>query len=45
MADAVQAYRSDIDVTSSSLRFDVVSSNGGNTGLVEFAAFGTLLDQ
>ena len=45
LADAVQAYRSDIDVTSSSLRFDVVSSNGGNTGLVEFAAFGTLLDQ
>ena len=23
----------------------LVSSNGGNTGLVEFAAFGTLLDQ
>ena len=45
LADAAQAYRFEIDVVASSLRFDVVTSNGGNTGLVEFAAFGTLLDQ
>lgn len=44
LADASQAYRFEIDTLASSLRFDVVSSNGGNTGLVEFAAFGTFLD-
>ncbi len=44
LVDASQAYRFEIDTVTSSLRFDVVSSNGGNTGLVEFAAFGTLLD-
>lgn len=44
LADASQAYRFDIDVVATSLRFDVVSSNGGNTGLVEFAAFGMFLD-
>ncbi len=44
LADASQAYRFEIDTVASSLRFDVVSSNGGNTGLVEFAAFGALLD-
>ena len=45
LADAAQAHRFEIDIVASSLRFDVVTSNGGNTGLVEFAAFGTLLDQ
>ena len=45
LEDATQAYRFEIDAAASSLRFDVASSNGGNTGLVEFAAFGTLLDE
>lgn len=45
LADASQAYRFEIDTVASSLRLDVASSNGGNTGLVEFAAFGTLLDE
>jgi hypothetical protein len=40
LEDASQAYRFEVDVVASSLRFEVVSSNGGNTGLVEFAAYG-----
>ncbi len=43
LPDASRAYRFEVDVTARSLRLDVVRSNGGNTGLVEFAAFGTLL--
>ncbi len=38
--DAEQSYRFDVDVVTSSLRLDVVDSNGGNTGLIEFAAYG-----
>jgi len=41
LEDAAQAYRFDVDVVARSLRLDVVDSSGGNTGLVEFAAFGT----
>jgi len=32
-------------VTAQSLRLDVVESSGGNTGLVEFAAYGTLVEE
>jgi hypothetical protein len=39
--DATQPYRFEVDVTARSLRLDVVESSGGNTGLVEFAAYGT----
>jgi len=41
LQDAEQAYRFDVDVTARSLRLDVTDSSGGNTGLVEFAAYGT----
>ncbi len=41
LPDATQAYRFDVDVVAGALRLDVVDSNGGNTGLVEFAAYGT----
>jgi hypothetical protein len=41
LQDAAQAYRFDVGVTARSLRLDVVDSSGGNTGLVEFAAYGT----
>lgn len=44
LADAEQAYRFEVDVTARTLHLDVVDSNGGNTGLVEFAAYGTLLE-
>jgi hypothetical protein len=33
--------RFEVDVVARSLRMDVVESNGGNTGLVEFAVYGT----
>ena len=41
LQDAAQPYRFEVDVTARSLRLDVVDSSGGNTGLVEFAAYGT----
>jgi hypothetical protein len=39
LPDASKPYRFAVDVTAKSLRLDVVASNGGNVGLVEFAAF------
>jgi hypothetical protein len=41
LKDAAQAYRFDVDAVARSLRLDVVDSSGGNTGLVEFAVYGT----
>jgi hypothetical protein len=42
LKDARQAYRFEIgDVVARSLRLDVVDSSGGNTGLIEFAVYGT----
>ncbi len=38
--DAEESYRFDIEVSTSSLRLNVVSSSGGNTGLIEFAVYG-----
>lgn len=39
LPNASKPYRFAVDVTAKSLRFDVVASNGGNVGLVEFAAY------
>lgn len=39
--DAEQSFRFNVDVIAESLRLDVVDSNGGNTGLIEFAVYGT----
>ncbi len=39
LPDASTPYRFAVDVTAKSLRLDVVASNGGNVGLVEFAAY------
>jgi len=41
LGDAEQAYRFDVEAVTRSLRLDVIDSSGGNTGLVEFAVFGT----
>lgn len=43
LPDAEQAYRFDVEPTVpvETIRLDVVDSNGGNTGLVEFALFVT----
>ena len=40
LRDAEQAYRFEIDVVTQTLRLEVVNSTGGNTGFVEFAAYG-----
>jgi len=45
LPDPDQAYDFDVDFVAESLRFDVESSNGGNTGAVEIGAFGTPLDE
>jgi hypothetical protein len=39
--DADQTYSFDVDFETASLRFDVVSSSGGNTGAVEFGVYGS----
>lgn len=39
LADASQPYRFALNATARSLRLDVVESNGGNVGLVEFGAY------
>ena len=44
LADPDQAYQFDVDFEASTLRFDVVDSNGGNTGAVEIAAYGEPLE-
>jgi hypothetical protein len=44
LEDAEQAYGFDVDVGARSLRLDVVDSSGGNTGLIEFAVYGTPLE-
>ena len=41
LPDGDQVYEFEVSFTASSLRFDVGSSNGGNTGFVSLAAYGT----
>ena len=45
LADASRAYSFDVDIEADTLRFEVVSSNGGNTGAVEIAAYGTAVTE
>jgi hypothetical protein len=40
LGDPNALHRFDLNTEAQSLRFDVVSSTGGNTGLVEFAVYG-----
>ena len=40
LPDATQPYSFAVDFVTGVLRFDVVGSNGGNTGFVELAAYG-----
>jgi hypothetical protein len=42
--DADQAYSFDVDFETTSIRFEVVSSTGGNTGAVEFGVYGEFVD-
>jgi len=41
--DANQAYSFEVDFETTTLRFSVVTSSGGNTGAVEFGVYGTPL--
>lgn len=41
LEDAERAYRFNVEAVARSIRLDVIDSSGGNTGLVEFAVFGT----
>jgi hypothetical protein len=43
LEDAEQSYRFDVEAVASSIRLDVIDSSGGNTGLLEFAVFGTAI--
>lgn len=43
--DADQAYSFEVDFVTTILRFEVVSSSGGNTGAVEFGVYGTPLGE
>ena len=44
LADPEEAYEFEVDFVAETLRFDVVDSNGGNTGAVDVAVFGESLD-
>lgn len=44
LSEADGAQRFEVQAEAKQLRFDVVESTGGNTGLVEFAAYGKPLD-
>lgn len=45
LPDASQVYDFEVDLIANSLRFDAVSTNTGNTGFVEIAAFGILVSE
>lgn len=45
LGDAEQSYRFDVEAVARSVRLDVIDSSGGNTGLVEFAVFGTPIEE
>jgi F5/8 type C domain len=45
LVDATGLFSFPVDVTATTLRFEIVSSSGGNTGLIEVAAYGTLGEQ
>jgi hypothetical protein len=45
LPDAAQIHRFEVDTVARSLRLDVVESSGGNTGLVEFAVYGTPIEE
>jgi hypothetical protein len=44
LPDAEQAYTFDVEIEAKTLRFDVETSSGGNTGAVEIAVYGEPLD-
>ena len=45
LPDPDQAYEFEVDIVAKRLRFEVMSSNGGNTGAVEIAVYGDPVDE
>ena len=45
LPDAQSGYTFDVDIEADTLRFDLVDTTGGNTGVVDIAIFGELLDR
>ena len=45
LPDAAQIFRFEVDTVDRSLRLAVIESSGGNTGLVEFAVYGTPIEE
>jgi hypothetical protein len=45
LPDPEQAYEFEVDLLAESLRFDVVDSNGGNTGAVEIVVYGEAVSE
>lgn len=45
LPDPNSAYEFEAEIITQTLRFDVVSSNGGNTGAVEIAAYGEAVEE
>ena len=41
LPDARESHTFAVDIVTQIMRFDVVESNGGNTGFVELVAYGT----
>jgi hypothetical protein len=44
LPDPEQSYEFEVDFVAETLRFDVVESNGGNTGVVDVAVYGDPLE-
>ncbi|MDQ7025840.1 MAG: discoidin domain-containing protein [Anaerolineae bacterium] len=44
LPDAEQSYQFEVDIIAETVRFDVMSSNGGNTGAVEIALYGEAVE-
>jgi len=44
LPDPEQSYEFEVDFTAETLRFDVIDSNGGNTGAIEIAVFGEAVE-
>ncbi|MBZ0294828.1 MAG: discoidin domain-containing protein [Anaerolineae bacterium] len=45
LPDADEAYRFDVEFEAETLRFDVASSTGGNTGAIEIGVYGEPVDE
>lgn len=45
LPDAEQAYEFEVEIVASTLRFDLIDTSGGNTGVVDIVVYGELLEE